>query len=257
MKKDLLIGTGAVLLILAGVLYYGVLRPTPVKPAVTAEDIPLSGGSSTEHATYYDILTNYPSSTPLRTRISTEADTAALALMQTFVNDTVTEFKTEGKFDRLTPEDIRMLGFDKGRKETLQITYLIASSPRTVSYIYTVYEDTLGAHGNTFFRTFTFDMTTGASLTLHDLFVPGADYLGTLSSIARAKLPTIIGEQANQSMLEGGTTPEKKNFTAYFIDNQDLAILFAPYAVAPYSAGPQTLRIPVRDLKNILRPEYR
>jgi hypothetical protein len=58
-------------------------------------------------------------------------------------------------------------------------------------------------------------------------------------------------------MLSAGTTPEEKNFANFFLDNQEFVLLFPPYQVAPYAAGPQTLRIPLPELSNILKQEYR
>ena len=228
----------------------------------------LSGSKYTEHAPYYDIAANYASSTDIVT-VSAVANTAAVALMKEFVSSTITKFKTNGNFANLTSHDIVMMGFDKGRKESLQITYLIGSSAHTLSYIFTITEDTLGAHPNLFFKTFSFDTDpsthsgqAGAPLALTDLFVPGSEYLAALSRIARTKLPAVIGTKLVdadfiKNFIMPGTTPEEKNFDNFFFDNQDFVILFAPYAVAPYSAGPQTLRIPLTDLSDILKPAYR
>lgn len=259
MKKDTILGTGILLIILGGIIFYVATRPLPAKapgaPAATA----LSADTYVEQADYYDIAANYASSTPLQG----EKNAAAVALMQNFVTDTIAQFKTDGNFANLTAEDIKTMGFDQGRKETLQIAYLIASSPRTVSYIFSVYEDTLGAHGNTFFHTFTFDTDpstssgqAGTELSLSDIFTTNS-YLNTLSSLSRTKLPAIIGDGAEANFINGGTTPEEKNFQNFFFDNQEFVILFDPYAVAPYSSGPQTLRIPLSELANILKPEYR
>ncbi|MFA6414606.1 MAG: RsiV family protein [Candidatus Paceibacterota bacterium] len=247
MKRDTLIGVVAFIALLAGVVGYAALRPAPAKAPGAA-----SSTSSSEHTAYYDIATNYASSTPLLTKVSASADAAAVALMKQFVADTVAQFKTDGNFDHFSAEDIKMMD---GRKEKLQIVYLIASSPRTVSYIFTIYMDTLGAHGNTFFKTFTFDTTNGALLNLADLFT-GA-YLSTLSTLAREKLPAIIGEGADTAFIQGGTTPEDKNFANFFFDNQDIVFVFPPYAVAPYSSGPQTLYIPLSELTSILKLAYR
>lgn len=253
MKKETIFGIGALLIIIAVVVFYAATKPLPAKaPGESASSMTLPVGSYIEHAEYYDIAANYASSTPL----SGEKNVAAIALMQKFISDTITQFKSDGNFANLTPEDIKTIGFDQGRKETLQIAYLIASSPRTISYIFTTYMDTLGAHGNTFFRTFTFDTTTGSPLSLADVFI-GNSYLNTLSSISRAKLPGVIGKDADQSFITDGTTPDEKNFQNFFFDNKEFVILFDPYAVAPYSSGTQTLRIPLSELSSILKPEYR
>ncbi|MDE2172977.1 MAG: DUF3298 domain-containing protein [Patescibacteria group bacterium] len=234
-------------IILTGIIVYAATRPAPnAMPASTktqgaAPALPPLG--YIEHAQYYDIVANYPTTTPLLGDVGAKEDSAAVALMRNFIGDTVAQFKTDGSFE---PD----------RKEKLEIVYLIASSLRTVSYIFTVYEDTLGAHGNTFFRTFTFDTKTGAVLSLADLFTPGAPYLETLSSISRTKLPDIIGDGADASFIENGTMPTDKNFENFFFDNKDFVVLFPPYQVAPYSSGPQTLRLKIATLANILRQEY-
>lgn len=253
MQKNNLVGIAALFIVLAGVILYAATKPAPAKAPGTAAPIALSGTSYAEHAQYYDIAANYASSTPL----AEPANTAAVTMMKNFVGSTVAQFLADGKFDRLTPEDVTMMGFDKGRKEKLQILYMIASSPNTVTYIFTTYMDTLGAHGNTFFNTFTFNTDSGKPVALADLFLPGSDYLGTLSSISRAKLPGVIGKDYDMTFIQDGTTPEDKNFSAFFPDNKNLDILFPPYQVAPYSDGPQTLQIPRSELSSILKPEYR
>lgn len=257
MKKDIVLGVIAVLAIIGGVVFYAATKPSSTKAPEDINLYSLSGASYVEHAHYYDIEANYASSTPLSYLVSTSADKEAVASMKKFVSDTVAQFKTDGNFANLTAEDVQVMGFDKGRKEKLKIMYLVAPAVRTVSYVFTIYEDTLGAHGNTFFHTFTFDTKTGTQLSLADAFLPNAPYLDTLSSISRAKLPAVIGANADTKFIEPGTTPESKNFENFFFNGSDFVLLFAPYAVAPYSDGPQTLRIPLTDLASTLKTEYR
>lgn len=257
MNKDTIIGALAILLALIGIIAYALLRPLPAKAPAIADRSGLPTGGYVEHAAYYDITASYATSTPLLASVGADADAAAVATMKNFVASTIAQFKADGNFANLTARDVQVMGLDKGRKETLNIVYLIASSSHTVSYIFTIYQDMLGAHGNTVFHTFTFDTRTGALLSLSDLFVPGSSYLATLSSTSRAALPTIIGEGADTNMIANGTMPEEKYFQNFFFDNKDFVVLFDPYAVAPYAAGPQTLRIPVSELANILKPDYR
>ena len=257
MKNMPLVTAGAILVVIAAIAFFALTRPVQ-KPAHTATPEELAATQSrsyTEHGAYYDIATNYASRTLLRVDIGTAADDTAVAAMKDFITSTVAQFKKDGKYANLTAQDIQMR-FSGGRKDALNIVYLISTAPRTVSYIYTTYMDTGGAHGNTFFRTFTFDTKTGASLSLADLFTPDADYLMALSKIARAKLPDMLKENMVPQMLNDGTTPDAKNFANFFIDNDALKIQFAPYEVAPYSAGPQTLYIPLSQLSSILKPEY-
>lgn len=261
MKKETLIGIVVILVALCGIVLYASMKPSPAKAPSVVDTSGLPAGSYVEHADYYDIATNYATSTPL-TSVSAAADAAAVASIKSFISDTITQFKTDGNFANLTPADVQTMGLGEGRKETLEIKYLISTSPRTVSYIFTTYEDTLGAHPNTTFKTFTFDTTSGKELALADLFTAGSDYLGTLSTISRAQLPAVIGDAATSdstfatNFIDPGTTPDAKNFENFFLDNQTLVVLFPPYSVAPYSSGPQTLYIPIADLTNVLKAEY-
>ena len=249
MNKTLL-GGSILFAALAGVVLYAALRPAP---SGVGTDPLLPDNGYAEHAQYYDITASYATTTPF----SGNANAAAVAHMEKFVAETIAQFKTDGNFANLSPEEVTMMGLDRGRKESLNIVYLVASSPRTMSFVYTIYADTLGAHGNMFFRTFTFDSATGAPLALPDLFLPGTNYLGKLSELAREKLPGVIGEFADARMIADGTAPEEKNFQNFLFDGSDMLILFSPYQVAAYAAGPQTLRIPTSELSNILKPTYK
>lgn len=259
MNKTTLIGLIVLGVVIAGLALYVGMRPSPVK-APAEKDVAALNGSYVEHADYYDIEAVYPTETLL----PGDANDAAVSLMQEWVIEAISQFKKNGNFDNLTAEDITMLGFDQGRKESLKITYTEASSPHTISYFFTIYSDTLGAHPNGFFKTFTFDTDpstssgqAGTPLALADLFTPGAKYLEELSTIARAKLPGIIGQYADTDYITTGTEPKEENFQTFILDNGSLTILFPPYQVGPYSIGPQTLPIPLADLKDILKPEYR
>lgn len=247
-RNTLIIGGASTLLILAALIVYGTTRPENVSTGIT---LPPEG--YTEHAKYYDIVAAYATSTPL---IGAK-DAAARSLMYGFVRDTINEFKANGNFENLTAEDITMMGFDQGRKQTLQINYRVAFAPKTVSYVFTIYEDTLGAHGNSYFRTFTFDRTTGEELALADLFLPQADYFGVLSSLSRTGLPAVIGEFADTAYIRRGTAPQAENFEDFYLEKSSFILLFEPYQVAPYAAGSQALHIPRANISSILKPGYR
>lgn len=239
---------------LFGIIFYAAIQPERKEVLTPRTTLPSTG--YTEHAQYYDITANYATSTPLQA-IGKHYDTAAQELMHTFVSDTIATFKSEGNFENLTSEDIEMMGFDQGQKERLNIVYMTAASKQSISYIFTVYTDTLGAHGNLDFGTFTFDVKNGAHIKLGDLFISGSNYLEALSILSRQNLPAVIGRRADAAYIAKGTTPEEKNFERFFLDNKELVLLFPPYQVAAYSEGPQTLRIPLTELSGILKPEYR
>lgn len=209
-----------------------------------------------EHGQYYDIEASYPGETPLKASVGVEADAAALALMEDFVEDTARDFKRQGNFDNLTPEDVQILGLSDTRKESLMISYEEVRSDATVSYAYIIHLDTLGAHPNTFYRTFTFDLATGEELKIEDLFVSRSGYLARLSAIAEFELSKSLGEFANLEYIRQGVGEDPINFQSYVLDGDALVLIFPPYQVAPYAAGTQSVSIPRTQLAEILRPEY-
>jgi hypothetical protein len=242
MNKDTLIGGVVIIVVLGLIVGWGALRPAPQATPVT--------GSYSEHTAYYDIDAVYATSTPLKS--GTEA---AVGDMQNFIIDTAKAFK--GEFEHLTAEEAAFIGIREDRKPRLEISYATGAGPHTVSYMYAIYADTLGAHGNTTYKTFTFDPTSGKNLTLADLFIPEADYLKALSQLSRAKLPAVMGEYAVTSDIDRGTEPKEENFSNFFLTPSELVILFPAYQVAAYAAGPQALRISLAELTSILKPEYK
>jgi hypothetical protein len=238
------------LLVLAGLIWYAVAHP--ITPSAGTTDT--SGevlDSYSEEGPYYTIEGNYPKSAELA-----KNDASAVALMKNYVEERVAQFKRDGDFEGLTPEDTEARGFDEGRKSSLLVSYLVSQSPHTRSYIFTIYEDMGGAHGNTYFKTFVFDPTEGIHLDLEDVFTPEAGYLIRLSEIARRELPTLIGEYADQEFITTGTEPTEENFANFFFDTDSFVLLFPPYQVGPYALGPVTLRIPAAELKDILKSSY-
>lgn len=253
-KNILLVGT-MILLVLAGGTWYVLSIPLVSKisqtPSIATSTLP-AVGPFTEKALYYTIAVNYPTSTPL----AAAANQVALQTMRSYLAGQVAEFKSQGNFNNLTQKDIQMMGYNQGRQESLQVNYLIASSAHTISYIYTDYLNTLGAHENLFFKTFTFDKTTGKLLSLSDLFQSGSTYLEKLSTLARAQLTSSLGPGADPQMITNGTKPLTSSFQNFFLDNSDFVLLFSPYQVAAYTAGPQTVRLPSSDLLDVLKPHY-
>ena len=260
-QKLELLGAGVLILsILALTLWYMATHksPEPYTPFETATSTPptLEPQTVEEHTQYYDIEAVYPAETPLLDSAGEAADRAAIETMRKFIDTIAGDFKREGGFDSITKEDLELLGYTDGRRQALSIEYDEAGSPHTVSYNYSIYLDTFGAHPNTFYRTFTFDLKTGKELALKDLFAPKAPYLKRLSDISRFELSKELGPDADMEYLNQGTTPEAVNFENFVIDGDALTIIFPPYQVGPYALGPQAVSIPLENLKDILRPAY-
>jgi hypothetical protein len=221
---------------------------------VAATTTPSGPAHITEHAAYYDIDLTYPSRTPL----SGEANARAVAAMRAKMEDTAAQFKKDGNFASLTHDDIQMMGLDQ-RKMALSSEYKTYAGSRTVSYVFVIYEDTLGAHPNAFYTTFTFDIKTGDQLSLGDLFsAPG--YLSILSTQARSDLPGIIqkmaGSEGDSDYIKMGTEPTADNFQNFAVDGKTLRLIFSPYQVGPWALGTVIDPIPLSQLSTVLKAQY-
>jgi Protein of unknown function (DUF3298) len=251
----------AVLFGAGGVLAFILTRPTPVI-VPHREDVVTSGTTAShtinDRGTYYEIKAVYP----YQTSLPEAQDAHAAATMKTWVDETIDEFKKNGNFDALTAEDIEIQGLNQGRTYALDIEYQFFTGTRTVSYVFQVYEDTLGAHPNAYYRTFTFDSVTGAELVIGDLFTSPA-YVSLLSKIARPILRTQIAnageispDQVDTQMLNAGTEPKEDNFAWFYLEGTNLVLIFPPYSVGPWAIGTQEVVIPLTEIRNQLKSVY-
>lgn len=235
------------------------MGPTATSTQSTA-NIPQSTGDVPQHLTdsgqYYEADMEYPSVTPLATSANAAANAAAIATMKTYAAATIATFKKDTDVSDITPQVAADQGLNAYNKYELSSTYQTYTSPFSVSYVFNVTEDTLGAHPNSNFQTFTFRGTDGANIQLADLFNSGTNYLETLSTLTRAALTRQQGADADPTFINPGTTADTNNFSDFAVDGSNLVIFFAPYAVAPYSSGPQTVRIPLSELSSVLKSSY-
>lgn len=233
---------------------FSFLEKQPVTPlSLTEEDTAPSVQELSETSLYYDIDASYPSKTPLKTSVNAATDAKAVQILKSFLENEISRFKETEEFETLTEERAALEGYTDGRKKQLKIEYDEYQSKTTVSYVFTVYLDTFGAHGNTYFRTFSFDTTTGEGIVLADLFGKDAAYLDTLTALSREKLSEKLGASADPQMIDQGTTAYEDNFQTWYLTDDALVLLFPPYQVAAYAAGPQTVRIPFTELRDILK----
>ncbi len=261
-----LIFAGFLLLVMIGLLsWYLIEHPRPTLPTVATSTPAVTTGSDLnksvvppahliEHGQYYDADLQYPSATTLT---DASLNTSAVQLMRTFAENTLASFKQDNSLASITPQDAQVQGLDQNRKYSLTSEYKTYYGTHSMSYALSIYEDSLGAHPNTFFHTFTFDGASGKNLTLADIFNPGSDYLQELSVLARNSLIAQQGSGADPTLfINPGTSPDAANFANFVIDDHNLVLLFAPYQVAAYALGPQTVVIPLSKLSSILKPIY-
>jgi len=240
-----------ILIIIGGFVWFFFGRETPHVENETPETAESVEKLHTEDAgDYHHMDGYYPSLTPL----STEGNAVAVFSMRTFVETEMERFKLETTAE-LDEEAIAFLGLGGDRKYTLEVDYSLHESADTVSYVYHIYADTLGAHPNAYYRTFTFDKKMGRELHIGDLFV-ASEYLDALSDISREQIRETLGENVNVEYLESGTTPMWENFQNFYLEGDVLVIVFSPYQVGPWAIGTQEARIPRSELSSVLKAEY-
>jgi|GEM_PF-422088 len=253
-----------VALIIAGAGAFFVMRPAPTEiPSLSSSATTTPSAILEDSGQYYEITASYPEDIALAPDATAVAKASAEAMIDAWVKETVATFKSNASLDTLTEEDIRVQGLDQGRTYTLGMEYETYTGPATVSYLFELYEDTLGAHPNAYYRSFTFDSSSGRELRIADLF-EGTTYLQTLSRISREKLIPHIAkmtdtteEELDTEYIESGTTPDPNNFQVFYLTASDLTIVFPPYQVGPWVLGTQTVAIPRSELSAELKPPYR
>jgi hypothetical protein len=264
--RDIIFGLVLILVMVGLLVWYLLARPHAALPVgnvatstpsstVSIANVSTPPQHITESGTYYDADLEYPAVTPLAKSAGASADAAAIATIKAYDESTIATFKKDSDVADITPQVAADEGLGGDNKYELSSTYQTYTSPFSVTYVFTVVEDTLGAHPNSYYQTFTFRATDGTQLQLSDLFNTGTSYLNTLSTLTRASLTTKEGS-SSASFIDPGTTPVATNFASFAIDGNDLVIFFAPYTVAPYSSGPQTVHIPLTELSSVLKSSY-
>lgn len=257
-KRESLFIAGVLGTVILGLsFWYMATHPAPVRAPLSIEP---QTRQVTDEGEYHRITAEFPTNLTLPLSSDSQAGGRAEGVMTQWLNETIQTFKIESRIEAITPEEAEFLRLTDGRKYTLDATYEMYFSKQTQSYVFTLFQDTFGAHPITFYKTFTFDASTGNEMVLADFFVPGSDFLGALSRASRERLPEIIAERqqsaTNVEYLENGTTPVEENFQTFFVDGNVLVLIFPPYQVGPYVLGTLVLPIPFEQLGDIVRPEY-
>ena len=114
-----------------------------------------------------------------------------------------------------------------------------------------------GGTGNTVTAGYIFNLEDGTELPISELFVDES-YLERLSSLARERLASQLGESAPESLLESGTAPQADNFDTILFDEGGLVrVKFDKYQVASGVAGVVEMYLHISDLEDLLKPEVR
>lgn len=106
-----------------------------------------------------------------------------------------------------------------------------------------------GAHGNTYFKTTTYNTETGKFLEMKDLFKEGVDYQTLLTDLVKEEI------SARGAKAEGFYFEKVDDNTLFYLTKSGLVMLFSPYAIAPYVAGDVRVHIPWWKIQDQMREE--
>jgi hypothetical protein len=135
---------------------------------------------------------------------------------------------------------------------SLLVTY---SVPYTQNGIISVllrfsYYSAGAAHPGSYSRSLNYDLRSAKEIALAELFQPGSDYLGIISSGCLADL-----KKRDILAWEDGALPKAENYSVWNITPDGLQITFDEYQVAPYAAGPQVVVLPYAKMVGIVRDD--
>jgi hypothetical protein len=125
-----------------------------------------------------------------------------------------------------------------------------------ISLLFTISDYTGGAHPNSYYRTFTFDLVEEHVLTLDDVFVNTADALSVISPLVQQNLLTQAGDMSDPTWIEQGTGFVPENYQNFAITPDELIFFFPPYQVAAYAAGPQEVHLPLEQIGSVLAAAF-
>lgn len=137
---------------------------------------------------------------------------------------------------------------------TRELDYTVNFANRDfVSLLFSFYEYTGGAHGNTGTAAFNYDLARGRLIKLGDLFKPGASYLRVISDYCISELQKL--QVGTGEWIAGGAGPKLENYGSWNVTPQGLRITFDAYQVASYAEGPQEVIVPYSLLKDLINPD--
>jgi hypothetical protein len=155
-----------------------------------------------------------------------------------------------------TEAQARELGISKGGCPgyTYEADYEKYASGEYVSYVYSAYDFTCGAHGSSYDIGFTYDKKTGTKIQYLDEIYKENVY-EFLSTYARQRLPATLQREGVdvadiQDMFDEGTSPSRENFTSFYFSGNTLYIIFGQYSIGPYVIGIHTLPVPLSLLES-------
>lgn len=172
-----------------------------------------------------------------------------------FADQTVTDFIT-------AQENEVVQAFSEGGTVapgmySLNMTYETFNfSPEVMSLKYVISTYTGGAHPNSYFKTFTFDLINDHDLSVTDLFRADANPWPTIANIVEQDLINQMGVGADLNWIQTGSGENPDNYHSFVVTENEVIFYFDPYQVAPYAAGAFEVHIPLETLNEYLQDPF-
>jgi uncharacterized protein YecT (DUF1311 family) len=185
----------------------------------------------------YEISIEYPQMLTPRGPAAAAFERAAYAIA--FGKDAVSDYRDMEAPMTAGLENFYDAGYD--------IAYV---DPHLVSVVFSIGTYTGGAHPNSGRTSLIFDLTAGRELTLSDLVADPQRAVDEISSRCRAQ-----AEKDDWGLFDDPDFPTVvKGVTSWAPDKDGILILFDPYSVTPYAAGPHECRLNYAELGPLLKP---
>ena len=113
------------------------------------------------------------------------------------------------------------------------------------------------AHPNSYSTVLNYDVKNGKRLVLPDLFNAKSNYLKVLSDycIKDLKHQSKENDALPEDMIQSGASARADNYQKWTITSKGLWMIFDPYQVGPYAAGPQFVLVPYTVLKDVIKSD--
>jgi uncharacterized protein YecT (DUF1311 family) len=138
-----------------------------------------------------------------------------------------------------------------GAENFYEVGYEVAyADPRLVSIIFSIGTFEGGAHPNSGRTSLIFDLAAARALTLADLVADPKRAVEDISARCRA-----AAEREDWGLFDDPDFPAVVGEVAAWAPDKDgIVILFDPYSVTPYVAGPHECRLSYAELAPLLKP---
>lgn len=100
--------------------------------------------------------------------------------------------------------------------------------------------------------TYNYNINTGKSLALEDLFKAGVDYIALINNAIRRYIRMNPGEYSQETIEEfEGVAPDQP----FYLEDKKIAMFFGFHQIAPTEAKIPIIKIPFSEFRGYLKPE--